>query len=237
MADPFRSAAEPTRYPVAIRDVREVMVVGRADLSYWRERLKREALCLRVVDGQAEIALTATSAFWFGMAFRELTVSVSISRNPDGSTHDGFFLVQAYNNRSSFAWVERAMFKTPYDAGGIDLTTGSACGLTLRRGDTRSLELRRGAGRDLGSEMELDWEGPILVPGRKEGEPGQFFRARLAGCGRQAPFVPSEDSMLVEANGTAGVVRQLSESHFAPGLWQVREAAVHARTSSFDRDR
>lgn len=237
MTDPFLSTDSPSRYPVTIQQVREVMVVGRADLAYWRERLEPEALWLRVVDGQAELAITATSAVWFGFPFRELTVSVSISRSPDGHTHDGFFLVQAYNNKSSFAWVERTMFKTPYDSGGIDLTTGSACGLALRRGDARILALRRGARQAMGPELELDWEGPIIVPGRTERKPGQFFRARLAGRGRQATFVPGEDTWFVEADGADSVVRQLSESCFTPQLWQVREAAIHARTSSFDRNR
>ncbi len=237
MTDPFLQSGPPTRYPVTISDVREVMAIGRADLAYWREQLEPEALWLRAVEGQAEIAITATSALWFGIAFRELTVSVSISRHPDGSTHDGFFLMQAYNNRSSFAWVERMMFKTPYDSGDIDLTTGTACGLALRRGETLGLELRRGAGREMGPELELDWEGPILVPGRTEREPGRFFRARLAGRGRQAPFMPGVDTWVVEESGAVGVVRQLRESGFSPSLWQVRESAVHARTSSFDRDR
>lgn len=236
MADPFRASAEPTRYPVEIRAVREVMVIGYADLAHWQARLRPEALWPRVVDGHAELAITAIAAHWLGLAFRELSISISISRRPEGDSHDGFFLMQAYNDRSAFAWVERTMFKTPYDPARIDLTTGPTCGIALHVDNRQVLRLERGVGVSVGTEVDVDWRGPIVLPGRTDAHPGRFFNARLAGHACQYAFVPKRDTLVIADEGAPAVWRELARSGFAADLWQVREAAVHGRTSSFDRD-
>lgn len=230
------TSGAPRRYPVEIRQVREVMVTGRADLDFWRRRLQPEALAPRNVAGRAAITLTAISARWFGLGFRECSISVALSGDASGEDHAGFFLIQAFNNLAAFAWMERVLFRTPYVFGEIDVKIDSPCRLDLRLAGGTVLQARMGTARALSPETtEMDWQGAIFLPGRTAREPGGYFHASLTGPAQSASFDPTQDVLsLSAASGLTGI-DALRDSGFSAESWHVRAQGVHGRTASFRR--
>ena len=71
----------PPKYPVEISPVREVTLVGTADLSFWTDRLRTEKLRPADHDGQAQLYISAVASRFKGIPFRE--VSISICTYPD----------------------------------------------------------------------------------------------------------------------------------------------------------
>lgn len=226
----------PRRYPVEIRQVREVMLTGRADLDFWRRRLQPEALVPRSVAGHAAITLTAISARWFGLVFRECTISVAISSDVSGQDPVGFFLIQAFNNLPAFAWVERVLFRTPYIHGGIGLATEPPCRLDLVLDDRPVLQARMGAARALSpATRAMDWQGSIFLPGRTASDPGSYFDARLTGPAGSVAFDPATDVLNLSETSGLEAIDALRSSGFVAETWHVRAAAVHGRTASLRR--
>ncbi len=234
--DPFARPTAPRRYPVEIRAVRELMVLGRADLDFWRRRLEPEALTPFAAEGAAQIVWTALSARWLGYRFRECSLSVAVSAAPDGATADGFLLLQAYNDSAAFAWVERTFFKTPYDPARIDVRVDAPWRLDVRRGDRPVIRVQGGevAAPPL-AVSATDWEGPIFLAGRTARLPGRFFFARFTGAAHQAVFDAGVDEFGLGDAAQTSAISDLQSSGFEPRIWQIRTAAVHGRTETFDR--
>ena len=234
--DPFIRPTTPRRYPVEIRSVREVMLIGRADLAVWRQCLQPEALTPFAADGAARLVWTALSARWLGYRFCECSLSVAVSASPDGATADGFRLLQAYNDSKVFAWVERTFFGTPYDPAQIDLSVAAPWCLAVRRGaQTVCLAEGRAAPASSTAVSATDWEGPIFIAGRATGSPGRFFFARFTGAARQATFEPEVDRFSLGDVVATPVLGDLTASGFVPHTWQFRASAIHGRTATFDR--
>lgn len=99
-------------YVTRIENVREVILHGAADLSFWRARLHMSGLFPYQEQGRAALLLTATDLSWLGVRFQEFTVSVVVSQVEDGSRQDGFYLVGAFNSSRLLTLAEN-LFSNP----------------------------------------------------------------------------------------------------------------------------
>src|SRR4051812_1979975 len=101
------------KYVAELAHVREVSLLGSAELTYWKDRLQGEGLTLAERDGQAQVLIVAADSRYMGVRFRELSFSV-LTAGYQGDPAEGAYLVQAFNSCRFFAFCERALFSTPY---------------------------------------------------------------------------------------------------------------------------
>ena len=229
--------ASGVRYVAEIAHVREVSLWGRADLDYWKERLGGLELHPAESAWQARVLVSAVSSRFKGMAFRELSVSVVVSREAGGAGRDGFYLLHAFNSLRFFAFVERVCFGTPYFHGSIDVEPRVPASLGVScRGESL---LSAGMGVEVHEPLaDADdvWEGPIYLPPRQVGgRCERLFVARLAGVARRYPFVDGRDRLTITPSPDAPVFQQLLDSRFAPDEWLVREDGNHAKSKTVRR--
>lgn len=227
--------APPARYPTTVRDVDEVSLLGHADPESWAELVAQEGLRLHVVEGRAPILLLGCSTTFKGIRFRELSVSTFVSDSKDGSTRDGAFLVQAFNSVRFFAFVERRIFKTPYELAEVQVSAGDPASMSVRqRGALVVRAEMTGPARDT-EPGEPGWEGPIFLP-RPAGSrrKRKVFFAKLEGASRSVAFHDTETLEFGEA-ATHPVFALLTGSNYVPETWQYRTGAVHSRTKSYSR--
>lgn len=112
MNTPVKWAAEPAH-------VREVSLLGTADLAFWKDRLMKEDLLPAESDGQAQLLIVAADSKFMGVRFRERSFSVLVSRQEEGTRQDAAYLVRAFNSCRLFAFCERVFFATPYNHGDV----------------------------------------------------------------------------------------------------------------------
>jgi hypothetical protein len=216
-----------------IGDVREVMLHGAADLEYWRERLTAQSLQPAAASGQAQVAISAISARYKGIPFRELAVSLLVE-DTQSPGDQAFFLIHAFHSLRLFAWIERTCFATPYYPARLEVQTEPIRIAMTQNGQRRFFAERRAQTSPLpASPRDNDWQGRIFVPRRPRdaGRPGQWFWARLAGEATTYAFASGDVCQLEAA--APGVFAQLRASGFAAQRWSVRESAYHARSRTF----
>jgi hypothetical protein len=221
------------------KHVREVSLRGTADLDYWQDRLKDEDLTLAQRDGKAQVLIVAAEMRFLGVRFREVSFSILVRHMQEGLPPDGAFLVQAFNSRRMFAFVERVLFSTPYRFGDVRvaalfpasillLLSGAVVFQTTMEGATR--------GRMPARSEEDCWEGPIFLPshGRQKDRSKLFF-GRLRGHTETYPFLPSRDAAMIRPSADSEILQSLLDSHFAVEEWAVRQDAAHARSKTYKR--
>src|SRR5262245_59046278 len=113
------------KYVAELSHVREVSLLGTADLAFWNDRLKGEDLTLAERDGQAQILIVAADSRYLGVRFRELSFSV-LTAGYKGDKAEGAYLVHAFNSCRFFAFCERVLFSTPYYYGDVRVATSPA---------------------------------------------------------------------------------------------------------------
>lgn len=224
------------KYDVQIADVREVSLWGTADLPHWTEVLRPARLHPTVLDGRALLLILACAARFKGIPFRELSISVSVSRQEGGIGRDGAYLLQAWNSIRVFAFVERVVFKTPYDYGGVQVEPGPPAYARLTTGAATITAAMAGPGREPTRTGDENWEGPVFLPDRRAAAHGsRLFYAKLAGPTRTYRFEPERDVVTFDASRGAAVLRHLAESHFTGREWMVRDAATHGKSKTVAR--
>ena len=234
----FIAGNRSVKYVAELAHVREVSVLGAADLRFWVERLRGEGLTPVEHAGRARVLVVASSSRFFGARFRELSFSVFV-RQPDASEgSDAAFLVQAFNSSRFFAWSERTWFSTPYRHGMIDVDVGLPVAMRLGlEGQTvfsalMSRDPRRSPSRS-GSE---GFAGSIFLPrGTSEkSASGRLFFAKIEGETQAYPFL-STDTLTISPSVDCPILRALIESHFVVDEWLIRCDASHAKSKTFRR--
>ncbi len=229
------------KYDVVVSPVREVSLRGSADLAFWRERLAKEGVFPAEVAGLASLLICAAEARFMGLTFRELSISVFVSRTRSGATRDGAFLVHAFNSNRFFAFVERTLFQTPYHHGRVvvDVELPAKAEVTLAGEAVLRMEMDRGevaAGR-IPLRDELDgFEGPIFLPGAPVGKPiqGRLFFGKLNGSTQVFPFL-SSDSLHIRPTANCPVLQWLVDSRFTGEEWSIRRDATHGKSKTTRR--
>src|SRR5688500_10435635 len=110
----MKTPRAPIRYVAKLHQVREVSLLGVADLDYWTRVLEREGLVPAAVDNRAQVLIVAAAAKFIGLRFCEISFSVLVASPDHGTTGDACYLVQAFNSRRFFAFCERTFYSTPY---------------------------------------------------------------------------------------------------------------------------
>lgn len=225
-----RADIDPTtvRYIATIRNVREITLVGSADLAFWRERLQPAQLVPEALAGRAQLWIGATQLIWLGIRFRELTISVVLEQP---RRHSCAYLAQAFNSSRALALAERRLFGTPYEHATISADDGSPAAIVLGDGDRTVLRASMAARQQLPAH-DRRWQGEIILPRRHPQQPGRCFFAQLGGPTESAPFVTSQDSLTIEPDARWPILRWLIDSDFQPGEWRICHSATHARSST-----
>lgn len=229
-----------TEYVAEVSPVREVSLLGTADLAYWTDRLAPYGLHPATRADRAVIHIGVTAARFRGIRFREFIIGVATRDAPGTETHDGVFLVQAFSSLRSFAFIERVFFHTPYSAGKIMFCTEVPVSLTLHspRGALLCTALMRGDERALLRTAHEHWEGPVYLSGK----PGQakpvsrVFLAKLCGATSTFAYDIAKDSVSFSPSDALPVFQELIESGFQGAEWSVRTNATHARSKTQVRD-
>lgn len=231
------------KYAARLDHVREVTLQGEAELAFWGGRLREHDMVPVEEDGKAQILIIAADAKFAGVRFREVSVSVAVSRPEGAARKDAVFLVQAFNSSRFFAFCERAVFKTPYQHGRTRVSASYPPSIQVRLGGEVVLQAGMGldpsgTAREPSRAGEDGWEGPVFLPeGRRgSGQPGRLFFARIGGQTRVYPFREGHDTVTIRASpGGPTVFRDLVDSRFTGKTWIVRENAEHAKSKTYRR--
>lgn len=225
--------AEP-KYQVVIHPSRDVTLRGSADGDFWTRRLVNEKLVPRLIDGRAQLWITATESRFNGLRFRELTIAVLVDSPADLSS-ESVFLISAFNSIRWFAWVERTLFAAPYRHGQIEVEPTEPLSIGLRTHGEPTLDLRMGANEHR-SPFELGeqaWAGAVILP--KVKQRSSYFPGRIAGQTRMLPFDPHQDHVLIRPTSHAPELAALVESGFVGHEWHVRTGGSHGKGKTIRR--
>jgi hypothetical protein len=215
--------------------VREVSLLGAADLAFWKEKLAKMDLLPVESNGKAQLLIVATDARFMGVKFRELSFSVQVLRLEDGMQRAAVCLIHAFNSSRLFAFCERKFFSTPYYHADIRVSTSlpALMGLVEEAGGAFRAEMEAGTSlqpREPARQGDEVWEGPIIF-----GHGHYTFFARLKGRVQTFTFVPDRDSIMVKPSSDASVFQALIESNFIAKEWVIREDAMHAKSKTYER--
>jgi hypothetical protein len=118
-----RSAPANFEYIAILPHVREIALLGTADLPFWKDRLAEENLSPVDFGGQARVLISAMESQYLVVRFRETSITVFARHDDVDGGQNGLFLALAFNSSRLFAVVERAIFSTPSCHGRILVET------------------------------------------------------------------------------------------------------------------
>lgn len=226
------------KYVARVSNVREVSILGRAELAPWSRWLAIRGLVPVEEDGFAQILVMAAEMKYWGVPFGEISFSVLVEC-PELGNGQGAFLLEAYNSNRFFAWTERNVFSTPYDKGAVWVLTELPASARLARGGEVLFEARMKAtpsagGREPAQRGNDGWSGPVFVPemANQESPPTRAFLAEVTGDTSVYPFAP-EDRLAVQP--ASDPLRRLCDSGFAGVKWSIRAAARHLKSKTYRR--
>src|SRR3712207_6249655 len=113
----------PVKFVAELDQVREVSLLGTANLDYWEDRLRVQDLAPARAGGRARVLIIAASAKFKGLAFREVSFCVLAHRPGEPTSTEASYLIRAFNSSRLLAFFERALFATPYVHGDIRTST------------------------------------------------------------------------------------------------------------------
>ncbi|MFO1499498.1 MAG: hypothetical protein U1G07_14065 [Verrucomicrobiota bacterium] len=231
MSNAVKYIAEP-------KHVREVSLLGTADLAFWAERLRQARLVPVDHRGKARILVTAAEMSYVGVPFTEASFSIFVCVPEQEDQQEAALLLQGFNSSRLLAWCERRLFATPYQHSRCHASVAPTASIQIIAGEQILFEaqMRRGAvsPRHPLSSRAHGFEGPVFLPSAESGDDRVFY-VRIRGHTLTYPFVPGEDALRLVGNGTAGVLPDLVSSGFAGEEWVVRMDAAHARSKTYRR--
>ena len=217
----------PLQFAAYIEHVKEVALYGTADLAFWRGILAQEHLFPQNTHGKAGILISVPQLLWKGARFNELSISLAVSHQKDGTTFDGYFLVRAFNSLRFFAFAERTFFKTPYYYAVVQVSENIPARFQVKHGAETVFEGRMDGANASPRQEEVHFEGPVYLPGQ-----GGYFIARISGMTDFYPF-SSTDTLSIQGTSPEKVFQQLLDSSFTPLEWQIRGDAVHGKSKTY----
>jgi hypothetical protein len=220
----------PIKYIAEIKNVREICLVGSADLEFWKTHLAQLQLSPTNFAGHARVWVSVVKLKWMGIAFEELSIAIPID-SPDSSTHS-IYLASAFNTSRLLAWCERTFFQTPYEHAQITMQAEQPWSFELRDGTRSTLvvQCQRAAPT---ATVEDDWIGSIFLPPARRSSQRNFFHAKLTGTVQLAPFAVTSAEFKLQPSLEQPAIQMLVDSHFSPMEWRARPNATHARSKTF----
>jgi hypothetical protein len=230
------------KYIAVLPHVREIALLGTADLDFWKDRLAAEDLSPLDFDGHARLLISAIESRFMAIRFCEISITVFARRNGGDDGQEGLFLALAFNSSRFFAAIERAAFSTPYRHGRIRVDTGLPGSIALFEGPSAILSAAMGHDGPASNRQPIrvgvdGWEGPVLLPrvGRVPRASGKWFFAKVSGHTRVYPFLPVVDQVKVGSGSSHDALRRVIGSGFSGQEWSIREDAWHARSKTFGK--
>lgn len=217
---------QEAKFVAEINGVKEVRLIGRADLDFWNRHLSGKQFQALAVDYCAEITIAATELVWKGFRFNELTISLAVADERNAQKPIGYYLLHAFNSNRFFAFCERTFFSTPYYYGKMNLQERMPCSMAVWSDNQVVLKTALSEAEHSTGEIEEDWEGTVFLPGNK------YFIARLSGKSKVYPFSAS-DQLEINANEKYPVFRCLNDSNFTGCEWRTRSDAFHAKSKTY----
>jgi hypothetical protein len=219
----------PVKYVAEIKDVREMCLVGAADLEFWKTHLSQSRLSPTSFAGHARVFISAVKLKWMGIAFEELSIAIAIDP-PDSSTHS-IYLASAFNTSRLLAWCERTFFQTPYEHAQITMQAEQPSSFELRDNTLATLVVQ--CQQTVPTiTVEDDWSVAIFLPPARPGPRRKFFHAKLSGPVQVAPFDAASTEFELHPSIQQPAIQWLIDSHFTPTEWRVRPNATHARSKT-----
>jgi hypothetical protein len=222
-------------YVAVVDNVKEVTLYGAAELGYWREYLEQQNLFPFDDRGKAALFISGTELRWMGVRTRELAFSLSVCTTQYASKPDGSYLIHAFNSSRLFAFMERTLFQTPYDAGEIQVEEHVPSSFRLLDREKIALNASMSGKALLSRGVDELWEGAIFLPRNMTVKgPGNLFYARLGGLTEAYHFSTSTDTFVLKPDQNVAL-RRLVESSYVGKEWRIRNNATHARSKTYMR--
>ena len=233
---------EAIRYVAELKHVREVSLLGTADLSFWMDALKNERLVPVEDHGKAQVLIVACASRFLSLHFAELSISVLVRRDEDGIEQEGAYLTQAFNSSRCYAFIERTVFSTPYSHAGVRVSPVlPAFARLFKHGElVFGAEMRAIARIKEREPLRVGndgWEGPVFLPAnnRRKNRLERLFFAKIRGHTTTYQFLDSLDAVTIKLSQDIEILRSLVESQFAGKEWAIRADATHAKSKTYDR--
>ena len=221
-------------YVAEPKHVREVTLIGTADIGFWSDYLKPEGLAPVRCGDDAQIVIVAAEIAYLGLRFTEISFSVR-AELIHGSSGTGMRLIHAFTTSRMFAWCERALFATPYSHGkccvsvhrptAMRLDAQSECVLRAEMSSVERPVIRAG---------DESLEGPVFLPSRGSANDRRLFYGRLRGHTVVYPF-STGDHFAIEPSAGGRALQPLADSRFHPKEWVVRADATHGKSRTYRR--
>ena len=225
----------PVKYIAQLEGVRELALLGAAELSWWRDHLTGEELEPVEVDGHAQVLVTGLDAKWMGIPFRDLSVAVA-ARCQSGLTETGFFFARAFSSSRFFAGVERWWFHTPY-LFRADLQVELGNPAAIRLGGQPSVDLFAELGpREPSAEpapaQEMGYTGPLFLPKGRDRTRRRWLMVQIHGLTSTFDFDAARDRFELGPECPDPILAGLRASQFRGIQWHLRRNATHARSKT-----
>ncbi len=232
---------EKLRFAARISHVNELTLRGSADLEFWVKQLEPEGLVPTAKNGRAQVLIVAADMRYFGIRFQEVSFSILAHVQNRTGRGNGAFLLQAFNSRRFFAWVERTRFSTPYAYARFRGSRGQTSpGIEVHRGNSCLFRATLGsvAERPISPDASQGWSGLIYLPvaPRRPDETRRAFYAEVAGLTLRIPFMPEHDSIAIDTDSEFSALSALSKSDVVIENWIMRPDADHAKSMTYGRD-
>ncbi len=220
------------KYVATVENVRELALMGAADLAWWREYLAGDDLEPIEEDGCAQVMLVGIDAKWMGIPLREISIIVA-ARCKHNLVELGYLLASAFNASRFMTFFERHWFHTPYTLR-VDqkVTLGDSSSICLGRQPTPDLFAELGpreASERQASPKEMGFTGPLIIPAANDRTRRAWFMITIHGLTSTFDFDSDRDRFELGPKTTAPIFDALRDSQFRPKQWFVREHATHAR--------
>jgi hypothetical protein len=222
--------AMPVKYVAEIKNVREICLIGSADLEFWKVHLGQMRLSPTNFAGHARIYISAMKLKWMGIAFEELSIAIPI--DPPASNTPSVYLVSTFSTSRLLAWCERTFFQTPYEHAQITMQADQPWSFHLRDDTLSTLAVHCRSTLPI-STVEDDWTVSIFLPSASQSSHRKFFHAKLTGPVQLAPFTATSAQFELQPSLQQLAIQLLVDSHFTPTEWRVRPSATHARSKTF----
>lgn len=222
----------PSRFPTIVRNVEEVSLVGTARLDPWRAAIEASGVHpWEPAPGRVEVRLLACGTKFKGIPFAEVSMGLTIAHAPGGPPA-GAYLDGSFNSVRFFAWIERVVFKTPYQHAQVDLSAGTRPGFAVVSLDRPVLTIQAHEESTDETLAEAAWAYPIYLPPKRPGD-RRFFFGRLLGPSVTRPFDPAQTTVSIRPGEGTPALARLAASGFQPTHWQLRRGAEHGKSKTY----